>query len=226
MPMHLMGQLACLAALLLWTLLVPWMPQVTGLPKHRVLEMLVFWSGWGLLLVGIWLRPAAAAIEPGNHSGHWSARLAATGILLAAWACLLSLTNLLFSSVQGAGIRVPGFDRAEILLPDSAFILDYVLLAFFVPSLLWQIPWLFVAHPLSSGQANPIRPLRLILLVFFGLGLGAFGLTCLMFLANRWYALFCVIVTWLASWLFILLAYEHYLWAKGPPSDHDISHGA
>lgn len=220
--MRLIGQLACLAALLLWTLLVPWMPQVTGLPKHRVLEMLVFWSGWGMLLVGIWLRPASAATEPGNHTGHWSARLAAAGILLAAWACLLSLTNLLFTSVQGAGIRVPGFDRSEILLPNSAFILDYVLLALLVPSLLLQIPWLFVAHSLISGQTPAIRPLRLVLLVLFGLGLLAFGLTCVMFLADRWYALLCVVVTWLGSWPFILLAYEHHLWAKGAPSDGNL----
>ena len=219
--MHTMGKLACLAALLFWTLLVPWMPQTTGLPKHRVLEMLVFWSGWGLLLAGIGLRPTSAAIETCNHWGHWSARLAAVGVLIAAWACLLSLTNLLFSSLQGAGIRPPGMHSGEILPPSMVDLLDYLLLSLLIPSLLMQIPWLFVAPPLARAQATAIRPLRLFLLVSLGLGFLAFGLTCVMFLADRWYALFCVVVTWLASWLFILLAYENHLWAKVPGEEHE-----
>lgn len=203
-----LGQILCIAGILVLSPFVPLMPQVTGLPKHRIVEMLVFWLGFGLLVCGCG-QSLGATPRPLNPDGRRT--LAAMGTAVAVLVCVVALTNLFFSSLQGIGFRPPGA-HSDTLYPRE---FGYILFVPFLASLGCQLPLLTIGKsPFLTPSTTRWRVARLILLPFLAILFLFFCGSCLLFLLNRWYAVASVGVTWVAGFVSLALAVDQIVWAR------------
>lgn len=213
---------ACIGGLLLLCVVVPLVPQRTGLPRFRVVEMGLFWLGQSLVIYGSGaaLR-AAAATNPANQPGpsRTAMLLASVGVLIATLTCLLALTNLLATSLQGAGLQSAGL-RPGRLYPKE---LGYALALPLLTAVALQIPLAWVPKgvawpPLPLAHTSTARMLGFSLLAILFVG---FAGSCLLFLIDRWFALVSVAATWTAGSVFVLLAASQLLGVIGRP-DHGV----
>ena len=204
-----LGQIAALAGSGLLLIFVPFMPTVWGLPRGRVAEMCVFWGGWCLLLFGV---------EASRSSFVQSCRLgllspvqvrigtySAASAVLGAVACLVTLSLLLFTSLVGAGIFDDGDNVAHMPSPIRLLVTLPLLPTFLLQAAslgMLKLP----AAQMQPASGRRVRPLLLALLFLIG---ALFAGSLLMFLANRWFALFTVVATWLAQLLFVALSVDH-----------------
>ena len=213
------GLLASVAGLLLLFAFVPGMPRTLGVPPHRVVEMFIFWAGEWLAILGVGQMLAATSVQRTlvkRGFTHVASLAAALGVLVAVLICLLSLTNLLHSTMSGTRLRHDLLEplqlRFTILLPREAGYIFYPALALAVVA---QLPLLGCLGHRSPFLAEPARPRygRLIL-QFVLVGLFLFFLTmCLMASMERSFLVGCVATTWMASFLFVLLAIDQVYWS-------------
>ena len=202
------GQIAAVAGSGLLLIFVPFMPSVWGLPRERVAETSVFWVGQCLVLFG--LEASLASIVHNCRNGllpPGAPRIgvyAAASVVLGAASCLITLSILLITSLDGAGI-IPDNDLVSGMPSPVRY-------AAALPLLLMLVSQCFclgtLRLPATGSQPPPGRAARTILLVLLLLALMLFAGALLLFLVDRWFALFTVVVTWLAQWLFVALAIE------------------
>lgn len=200
-----LGQALCIVGIVLLLAFVPITPRVTGLPKHRIVEALLFWTSFGLLIVGGGQALGAASHDP---DARRRAILAAVGAAIAMFICVVALTNLLYSSLQGVGLRPPGMYSGRLY--PRAF--GYGL---FVPlglALGCQLPLLglkrFASPPVFPTRRRVARQIFLVLLIAL---LFLFGGACLLFVLNRSFAALAIGVTWFASLVVSAIAMEQIL---------------
>lgn len=212
----LVGQLVCFTTLLVLTGSVPFLPRVWGLPPHRVAEMGLFWTAQWSLVLGMGLSLHATDGAPSNGTRI----LAAVGVLIALAVCWLALTNLLYSSLWGAGMM--GADRPGRLFPKE---LGYALAVPLLLATASQLPMLLLLA--ARPPATPPRQrtgrlvLQLLLLLLFLLA----GVSGLIFFVERWFAVVTVGLTWLAGPLFLALGVQQVFQARSrsdePTSDRE-----
>lgn len=213
---------ACIGGLLLLCVVVPLVPQRTGLPRFRVVEMGLLWLGQALVIYGSGAAlKAAAATNPSNQPGssRTAMLLASIGVLIAALTCLLALTNLLATSLQGAGLQSAGLRPGRFYPKEFGYGLALPL----ITAVVLQIPLAWGLKgaggpPLPLAHANPARTLGFSLLVILFIG---FAGSCLLFFMDRWFALVSVAATWVAGSVFVLLAVSQLLGVIGRP-DHGV----
>lgn len=207
-----LGPLSSLGGLLSLLVFVPFMPQVSGLPRDRVWEMAVFWLGQTLLVVGhnvackVNVKDGAALEVLGRRS-----TLAGVGGVMASLVCIVAASNLLFSSVQGVGVRMPGL-HSSVLYPDE---FGYALACPLLIAFVLQLPLMRSAPDGALNEAPRERRLartllQLGVLFFLMMTLGSL----LLFVADRWYAILTVLATWFSVWFFIGLAIEQLVSAR------------
>jgi hypothetical protein len=203
-----LGQLAAVAGSGLLLIFVPFMPSVWGLPRERVAEMCVFWVGSCLLLCGLEAGLAAFIQNCRNASLTAFARrigvYAVASAILGTASCLATLSILLITSLDGAGL-IPDDELVSGLRRPLRYAVALPLLVTFVCQCLSLGT---LRMPPASSQPAPRRTMRTCLLVLLVLALLAFAGALLLFLANRWFAMYVVVVTWLTQCLFVALAIE------------------
>lgn len=208
-----LGQLLCLMAMSLLLVCVPFMPRVTGLPRERVAEMAIFWIALWLMLQGSWTAVDGAGGTPRRplNSGQLAA---GSGVFVTTLVCTFVLTHLLITSIDGAGIRVPGLPRGRSIPRELGYSLAVPLLL----GMALQIPLLRSggrdSRDFGQGQRPPRRVVRLLLELGIGLLLIAFAGSVAIFLADRWYAVISVVVTWASGLGYLALASEHAIWSR------------
>ena len=213
------GLLASVAGLLLLFAFVPGMPRTTGVPPHRMLEMFIFWAGQWLAILGVGQMLATTSVHRAmakKSFAHLASLAAALGVLIAVLICLLSLTNLLHSTISGTRL---GYELLEPLRLRSATLFPReVGYFFYLPlglALVAQFPLLGCLGQRRPLLAEPTRPRYGRLIVHFVLlGLLLFFLTmCLMAAMERSFLVGCVATTWIGSFLFVLLAIDQVYWS-------------
>lgn len=207
------GQLLCLAGMLLLLAFVPFMPQVTGLPRHRAAEMCVFWGAQWQLVIGMELRLRAVAATQARNLVP-----AGVGVLLAFAVCFISLSNLTFSSLQGAGLRIPGAHSGRLFPEEAGYLLAIPLFV----SIGLQLP---VRGSARKYEMTPVairspRTARTVLHVLLLTFLAMFGATILLLVIDRWYVVASVVTTWMATILFLGLGIEQLAFAKSNNQVH------
>lgn len=191
------GPVACMSGLLVLSATIPFVPQRFGLPAHRIVEMTLFWIGLSLVLLGSG-RSFTAATTREHETVVKAARILATlGTLLAVTISLISLTNLLFTSLWGA--RLVLADRGPVYLYPK--VIGYAL----------AIPLLFalaLQAPLGLILATTIpqpKPLRIVGIAHLAVVIALLGLflvfvgTCGLAVVDRRFAVASVATTWLAG---------------------------
>lgn len=202
------GQLAAVAGSGLLLIFVPFMPSVWGLPRERVAEMSVFWIGQYLLLFG--LESSLPSVVQSCRSGLLSptgrriAVYAMASTILSTAACLIVLSILLITSLDGAGMPIDAGFLSNMWSP-----LRYAIALPLLPTFVCQCLSLGLVRLPASGDQPPLRRgARSILLPLLFFAAALFAGALLLFLVDRWFALFVVVATWLAQWLFIGLTME------------------
>lgn len=210
------GQLICLAGLLLLLVFVPFTPSVTGLPRHRVTEMCIFWIGQWMLMIGMGFTLRASATRQGLPVTQGrNLVLAAIGVLIAVAMCFISLSNLTFSSIQGAGLRMPGLHWGRLFPRELGYLLGIPLLLSFC----LQMPILVSVGSVTKNGTNaaeklPRRPARAALRILLVILLAMFGMTILLFMMDRWFAVASVVISWIATIVFFCVGIEQVAAAK------------
>jgi len=206
------GQLLCIFGLLLLLAVVPFLPRVSGLPRHRIVEMIVFWAAQWVLVLGMGISLSASAsdveIDPGNRRRV----VAALGVLLALFTCFIALSNLAYTSLQGAGWH-SGLRPGRLFPRELGYFLSIPLLL----AVACQLPILGLLRSRSEAAIVHERTrigrlvLQILLLALFGL----FAASCMIFFVDRWFAIIGVVITWLSSFLFLGLGCQQVAWASG-----------
>lgn len=194
--------------------LVTLTPQRTGLPAHRIVEMGLFWIGLSLCVIGAGkcMNAAAASPTPSRADAAPDAIiLAAVGLLVALVASALSLTNLLFTTLQGARILDLGM-RPTTLYPREV---GYAMLAPFLFGGALHVPMLRQVFSSDSVPAAPRRPkaLRVVGAVLLAGLFVVFLGTGLISVLDRRFQAASVGVTWVAGLGFVAMACERVIWA-------------
>jgi hypothetical protein len=202
------GQLTALAGCVLLLVFVPFMPRGWGLPRERVAEMCVFWVGECLLLFG--LNASLEALVQDHHGGGRAGALHLFGVLAAGsgvfgtLSCLLTLSILLTTSLDGAGI-IGDLDIFTGMPKAVGYLISLPLLPMFICQLLLLG---FSGAPAVESRPAPSRAALPFLRVMLFFAILLFAGACFLFLANRWFAVLAVAATWLAQWLFVAMSIE------------------
>lgn len=201
---NLLGRFLCLMGLLLLTVFVPIIPDVAGIPLlDRIRETLIFWVGLGMAVFG---RRVPAISQTGEADAArlridaTAAILASLGVVLATFVCVVALTNLLYSTLWGAGIlRLP--QMMTLYRGEYGYFAVVPLLL----AVLWQLPLLWRSKTAADALGRPgCNALRLACLVAFV----AFLLCVPMALAARRLIVLAVTMTWFGGLLFFTAACE------------------
>jgi hypothetical protein len=207
------------AATIILLAILPWRPVSLGVPYARIQETGAVWIAYTLLLWGMGRARSGIGSLAGDgaHARRLKAGLnAASGAMcLTALTTLISLTSILATTLEGARFISLPFGRSE-LYPSE---LNYSLAAPLALALLCHGALLVMQLPASGASPWPaatsvVRPL---LLVVLGVLLALFLLTALGSVADRWFVVGAVVVTWIASWFFLGLAIEQLIWSTTLP---------
>jgi len=206
--------------MLLLLAFVPFMPQVTGLPRHRVAEMCLFWVAQWMMVFGLRtsLR-ARSTVLVSSERRRADSLIASAGVLLAIVVCLIALSNLTVSSVQGAGFRPLG-THSRSMLPRAVC---YALSLPLIVAMAMQIPLFSSLNECgATAPNNDRRLLRKMLLIGLFMLMTGFAFTCLLAAVDRWLVLATVITTMLSSFLFVAVAIEQLVWARTLDEQEDF----
>ena len=206
------GQCLSLAGMMLLLAFVPFMPQVIGLPRHRVGEMCVFWAAQWMMVLGLRssLRARSTAVVSSGRQ-RYDSTLAAGGVLLAIVVCTLALGNLTFSSFQGAGFRPLGVHSGRAFPREVSYALALPLIV----AMAMQIPLFGSLNECGATAPNNDRRIfRKVLLIGLFIVMTGFAFTCLTAALDRWFVLATVAATMLSSFLFVPVGFEQLVWSR------------
>jgi hypothetical protein len=175
--------------------------------------MTLFWIGLALILFGSSLSFIVGANREHERAVRGAKLLASLGTLLAVTICLVSLTNLLFTSLWGARLLL--VDRGPVYLYPKG--IGYALAIPLLIALALQVPlgWILAA---SGRRPTPLPPVGIVHLAIVVILMGLFIVfvgTCGLALVDRRFAVASVATTWLAGLVIMVITCGQFAWTLG-----------
>ena len=221
------GQMLCVGAVVVLLAILPWRPASAGVPYARMQETAAVWIAYGLMILGMGTArssigslardvPQAKRLKAGLNA-------ASGGMCLSALAAIVSLSSILVTTLKGARILDLPYG-GSYLYPSE---LNYALVLPLCFALLCHGAVVVMQLPgnLTSPSSSGTSIGRRLLLAVLGLLLLIYLMTALGSLADRWFVVGAVVVTWLASWVFLGLAIEQLFWSASLPLPTEIPFG-
>jgi hypothetical protein len=209
----------CAGAVIVLLMILPWRPKSTGVPYTRIQETAAVWIGYALLSWGMGRARSSVGSLAGDVPDAIRLRAglnAASGAMcLTALATIVSLTSILVTTLEGAAFIALPYGRTQLY--PSEF--NYALVLPLGLALLCHVAVIAMQLPLDIAAKPPqvTSVARLFLLLVLGLLLAVFLLAALGAIADRWFVVGAVVVTWIASWVFLGVAIEQVTWSASLP---------
>lgn len=213
------GQMWCVGATIVLLSILPWRPTSAGVPYARMQETAAVWVAYALLIWGMGRTRASIGALAGDvvQAKRLKAGLnaASGGMCLAALATIVSLTSILSTTLVGARFIALPNGGYDLYPPEFNYALTLPLgfaLLCHGADVVTQLP-----GNLTSSWPSRTSIGRILILVILGVLLAIYLMTALGSIADRGFVVGAVVVTWIASWVFLGLAIEQLCWSASLP---------